>query len=182
MNKLFLFVLGVMFACSAQAGDNDSIYILGWPCDAFTMEPVIDDTRVELMTRDSIVIATATPVWNTRYRPDSRFALKVGVRSGEFIIRLTNPRYQEVVKSFKLRVGKHESNYSLGNLKMRREMKRELDEVTVAATKIKFYTRGDTLVYNADAFNLAEGSMLDALVEQLPGAELTRDGRIFVNG
>jgi len=59
---------------------------------------------------------------------------------------------------------------------------RQLGEATVRATKVKIYTKGDTLVYNADAFQLAEGSMLDALIKQLPGAELKDDGRILVNG
>lgn len=57
-----------------------------------------------------------------------------------------------------------------------------LNEVTVTASKIKFCHRGDTLVYNADAFQLAEGSMLDGLIKQLPGAELSGDGRITING
>lgn len=75
----------------------------------------------------------------------------------------------------------------------RREMKKELpdiclmrarllDEVTVTATKVKFYHKLDTLVYDASAFQLAEGSMLDALVSQLPGVELKDNGQIFVNG
>ncbi|MDE6000143.1 MAG: hypothetical protein K2H04_08790, partial [Bacteroidaceae bacterium] len=38
------------------------------------------------------------------------------------------------------------------------------------------------VVYNASAFQLAEGSMLDALVKQLPGVELDSDGRIYHNG
>ena len=59
---------------------------------------------------------------------------------------------------------------------------KQLNEAVVTATKVKFYTKGDTLVYNADAFQLQEGSMLDALVAQLPGAELKPDGRIMVNG
>ena len=42
--------------------------------------------------------------------------------------------------------------------------------------------KGDTIVYNADAFNLAEGNMLDALIARLPGAKLEKDGRIYVNG
>ena len=41
---------------------------------------------------------------------------------------------------------------------------------------------GDTVVYNADAFQLAEGSMLDALVERLPGVELRDNGVITHNG
>lgn len=59
---------------------------------------------------------------------------------------------------------------------------RKLGEVTVTASKIKFYNRGDTLVYNADAFQLAEGSMLDELVARLPGVELKDGGAIYVNG
>lgn len=58
----------------------------------------------------------------------------------------------------------------------------KLGEVTVTASKIKFYNRGDTIVYNADAFQLAEGSMLDALINQLPGVQLDDNGRITVNG
>ncbi|MCM1519570.1 MAG: outer membrane beta-barrel family protein [Lachnoclostridium sp.] len=58
----------------------------------------------------------------------------------------------------------------------------KLGEVTVTASKIKFYNKGDTIVFNADAFQLAEGSMLDGLIAQLPGVELNDDGQIKVNG
>lgn len=57
-----------------------------------------------------------------------------------------------------------------------------LDEVTVKASKVKFYNKGDTLVYNTDAFKLAEGSMLDVLIQQLPDVELKDNGSIYVNG
>ncbi len=64
----------------------------------------------------------------------------------------------------------------------RRPKETVLDEATVKATKVKFYVRGDTLVYNADAGRLEEGSVLDALIRQVPGAKLKDDGRIMVNG
>ncbi len=57
----------------------------------------------------------------------------------------------------------------------------ELDEVTVKASLVKMVYHGDTIIYNADAFRLSDGSMLDALIEQLPGVEL-RGNQIFVNG
>ena len=57
-----------------------------------------------------------------------------------------------------------------------------LDEVVVTATKLKFYMDGDTLVYNADAFNLAEGSMISTLIKKLPGVEMKKGGEIYVNG
>ena len=58
----------------------------------------------------------------------------------------------------------------------------ELKEVTVQASKVKFYHRGDTIVYNADAFVVADGSMLDDIIRQLPGVELKENGQILVNG
>ncbi len=83
--------------------------------------------------------------------------------------------------------------YTLNNLSGRKflydlppfylkEERNTLKEVSVVASKVKFYHKGDTVVYNADAFQLAEGSMLDALIRQLPGAELKEDGRIYLNG
>lgn len=50
----------------------------------------------------------------------------------------------------------------------------KLGEAVVRATKIKMVMKGDTLVYNADAFQLSQGSMLDALIEQLPGRNSMR--------
>lgn len=72
--------------------------------------------------------------------------------------------------------------YDFGTVALSRKMEHKLGEATIKATKVKFFHKGDTLVYNADAFQLPEGSMLDALVRQLPGVELKEDGRIFVNG
>lgn len=168
---------------TAFAEKTDSLTLWGWPRDAFTMQPVIDSTLAELLTLDSTVIATAVPTWNS-YRPNSYFVMPIPFRSGEYILRLTNPKYLTTTKRFKIKVKKNEDSYTIGEVKMRRKpmQSRQLNGVTITATKIKFYHKGDTLVYNADAFNLAEGSMLDALVEQLPGVELKRDGRIFLNG
>lgn len=70
----------------------------------------------------------------------------------------------------------------LDAIPMYREMVRKLKEVKVTATLVKMVMKKDTIVYNADAFQLAEGSMLDQLVAQLPGVELRDNGQIYVNG
>lgn len=62
------------------------------------------------------------------------------------------------------------------------EDSKTLSEIVVKATKIKMVMKGDTIVYDATAFNLSEGSMLDALIRQLPGATLDDKGVIKVNG
>ncbi len=79
------------------------------------------------------------------------------------------------------KIGKRESYRSIPTVYLERAP-HNLGEVTVTASKIKFYHKGDTIVYNADAFQLAEGSMLDALIAQLPGVELDEGGQIKVNG
>lgn len=59
---------------------------------------------------------------------------------------------------------------------------RTLGEASVTASRIMMVTKGDTTIYYADAFNLPEGSMLDALISRIPGAKIDRDGRITIDG
>ena len=77
--------------------------------------------------------------------------------------------------------GKRNSLIEIPDLKFYKKA-RTLGEVTVTASKVKFYMKDDTLVYNADAFLLPKGSMLDVLIRQLPGVEFRDDGGIYVNG
>ena len=79
-------------------------------------------------------------------------------------------------------LGRRETTRELPTIYLKRLMTIDLETVTVTASKVKFYHKLDTLVYDASAFQLAEGSMLDALVNQLPGVELKENGQIFVNG
>lgn len=67
-------------------------------------------------------------------------------------------------------------------LQLRKMREIGLDEVVVKATRIKMFYRGDTIVYDATAFRLPEGSMLDDLIRQLPGVTMNEHDEIFVNG
>lgn len=42
--------------------------------------------------------------------------------------------------------------------------------------------KGETTTYNASAFKVAEGSALEELVQNLPGAELDDNGNLIING
>ena len=59
---------------------------------------------------------------------------------------------------------------------------RNLKEATVTASKVMMVMRGDTVVFNASAFMLSEGTMLDGLIAKIPNMKIDRDGRISVNG
>lgn len=57
-----------------------------------------------------------------------------------------------------------------------------LKAVVVKGTRIRMVSRGDTIIYDAQAFAQSEGSMLKELVKQLPGVEVGKDGVVRVNG
>ena len=58
----------------------------------------------------------------------------------------------------------------------------DLSEATVTASRILMVTKGDTIEYNAAAFRMQDGSMLDGLIRALPGVKLDENGKITVNG
>lgn len=98
-----------------------------------------------------------------------------------YVVSVEKKGYDNVTLNYNIKPSKRKSLYECPTIKLARSREKQLDEVVVKATKVKFYSKGDTLVYNADAFQLAEGSMLDALIRQLPGVEL-KNGCIYANG
>lgn len=57
-----------------------------------------------------------------------------------------------------------------------------LDEATVKATAVPVKMIGDTIQYNASAFDIKESDMLEDFFRKLPGWAIDRNGRITVNG
>ncbi len=152
--------------------------------DNVTKEALVG-SRIDLLsTNDSSIIAScfASQMYvnqnDTIYT--SEFGMNIKYNSIGYILRLSD--YEHETHYINLNSKRlNNSLLNLGNIYLKRKV-HNLSEVTVTASKVKFYNRGDTVVFNADAFILADGSMLDALIRQLPGVELHDDGRIYVNG
>lgn len=119
---------------------------------------------------------------NGDYDTLSYFSMRVPRVDSVYTIRVSCDGYQTETFDYPVQnIGKREEYREMGNIYLQRAPQM-LKEVTVTSSKIKFYNKGDTVVFNAEAFQLAEGSMLDALVAQLPGVELSNNGQIKVNG
>ena len=153
-------------------------------------KPLIGAT-VELLDADSAVLQQVVAKhhytgygeggdvheWDT-----SDFSFTVPALPAKYIFRVSLLGHRTAYIDYSIdRIGRREHERSLPPFYLY-EQSKMLQEVVVTASKVKFYYKGDTLIYNADAFILAEGSMLDALIGQLPGVELRRDGRIYHNG
>ena len=107
-------------------------------------------------------------------------------KPGKYIVRISAKDYVTAYADLDAtRLHKREQYRYLPDVYLRKPAKKfevELGEVVVKSTLLKFYMDGDTLVYNADAFPTAEGSMLGELMKKLPGVEVEKGGVITVNG
>ena len=192
-------LLALFFCLSATAGawaQTDStktrqkkerqIELSGEVYDSFTKAKV--KAFMTLMHRaDSAVVDTMTCwMWGT----SSYYEFKVPAKNDDFIIRAQAEGYEDTCMVYQLRHIARNSWFSLPRILMKKKQRSDddvykdvdLGGVVITGTKVKLAYRGDTLVYNASAFNLPEGSMLDGLIRQMPGAELKDNGDIYING
>ena len=144
-------------------------------------------SNVRLLTADGVRIDSCEAISYMQYGNNppieyADFGFRVPARPAKYIIQASYVGFKTAEVPFELNnIYRREQRRELPPIYMKRETKM-LQEVVVTSSKVQFYYKGDTLVFNADAFELAEGSMLDALVRQLPGVELKEGGRIYHNG
>ena len=187
--KSYILLCGLVWLVAGKAlgqTAGDSVAVYGNVKDSFTHE-VLRDVHVEIMRPDSSLIDEFyTEIY--RYGGYMHNVEKAGylyVPRTSCIFRFSKEGYvTQTVLLDKKDIGRREKRVFLGEILLRKKPKsldRELGEATVTASKIRMVVKGDTLVYDADAFQLAEGSMLDGLIKCLPGFEI-RGGQIRVNG
>jgi len=155
--------------------------------DSFTNLP-ISNVKLTLLSADSTVIDTCrTFIWNDKaVHPDSYFYMQKNLSEGKYIFKIEHPDYFTTFVDKELLFKSRNTSIDMQDIPIKRKgmenKEHMLGEIVVKSTKIKMVMKGDTIIYNADAFNLPQGSMLDALIRQLPGATLNSNGEIFING
>ena len=178
-----IYVALLLFALPIQASDYKHS-VEGSVVDNITGMGVT--AKITLMTADSVVIDTITAdieemPYDIGYHK-AYYEFKDAVTAkGKYIIKAEKEGYDVCYMNCELR-STREDYIKVKEIRMTKIVEHELKGVTVVASKVKMVMKGDTIVYNANAFNLAEGNMLDALIARLPGAKLEKDGRIYVNG
>lgn len=158
--------------------------------DSFTKVGV-QGVKITLMREDSTVVDTVSVFRNgsNALKPDYAYRFEIPAEPAHYIILAQHPDYEDTYINYSIRYIGRNSYFDAPWHYMKRRSSvidpyqgEALREVTVKGTRIKVAYKGDTIVYDASAFKLPDGSMLDALVRQLPGAVLKDDGTITVNG
>jgi len=175
-------IIAIAAVCSSWA--QDQMLVCGSVRDAFLKTP-LPDARVSLFTADSVMLVDSIPVRVLKNKEGNVSATQfnISVKKGvKYMFRGQKDGYEDKWVSFELSPDDSCVFFLDENLDMRKIRTVDLSEVTVTATRIKMFYRGDTIVYDATAFKLPDGSMLDDLIRQMPGVTLNDAGEIFVNG
>ena len=176
MKKFLVMMIALVLAIGTQA--QETVTLVGQVQDVFLKRPlvakisvyetdsttcVLDSVRVERIedVNGDIIIAPY-------YAP-------VKAAPHDYLIRAELPGYEVAWQKVWV-TNTTEKELSVPLIKMRRARHITLNEVVVTATKVKMFYRGDTLIYDATAFNMPDGSMLDDLIRQMPGVTMNDGG------
>ena len=198
MKQTIITILVAILSLTIQAQDkqkNNKIYLYGSVADGFT-KAAIKDVQIVLMRPDSTAVDTTQTYESYGYSSGigrtpstSRYYIRIPRDPAKYIVKAEHPNYETAYADFEMKkVSRRLQEMEGPKLYLKKKANAhhfeggELGEVVVKATRVKMVWKGDTLVFNADAFNVPEGSMLDGLIRQLPGVELKDNGEIFVNG
>lgn len=184
---LLLLLLFNVIGGAAQNSKADkpkrTVRLLQYVKDSFTGVKL--KARVTLMRHDSTIVDTII----CRGRQNNYFArFEVEAKPAKYIVKAECEGYASNCQDYEIKRVARNRGFKMPDLNLKKLAQSDiykevdLDGVVVTGTKVKFTYRGDTIVYNASAFNVPDGSMLDALVRQLPGAEIKSNGDIYVNG
>lgn len=177
-------IASATFAQDDQAQEQQKLQVTGQVIDFLSQRPV-DSLFVEIIQNGRSIDTARIQKFGWGQHRDIRFTFTV-TQVGKYELRIVSPGFKTKYLPFELeKFHKNEKFRNLPVTYMQKEKQLDevaLDEVTVTATRLKFYTNGDTLVYDATAFQMADGSMLDALIKKLPGVTMEDGGVIYVNG
>lgn len=165
------------------------IEVKGTVEDAFLQKPV-PAVNIALTDLDSNLVCNPVVTKSDLYRvfgdesPSSErevFSLQVPALPQSYYIHAYREGYGDVWQKITVKDTANKV-MEIPTIKMRKVNSRSLGEAVVTATRVKMYYKGDTIVYDALAFNMPEGSLLEDLINQLPGVTMNNSGEIFVNG
>ena len=204
--KQTLFILAIMVSTAlTMSAQKRKIELWGHVYDQVTHH-AIRGAKATLMLADSTHVDSANCNYFTSgyYGTDANYCFAIPRQPQRYIIMVTHPEYETCFVDYEVKTPGRNTYFDAPWHYMKRKEKptahndvkpdrlgdatdsmtatHHLGEVVVKGTRIKMAYKNDTIVYNASAFQLPEGSMLDALIRQMPGVELKDDGSILVNG
>ena len=165
-------VLALILCVWSVCSWAQKVTVSGKVIEEDTSEPAFSASVVLLKTTDSTLVTGASSGL------DGKFSIPA-VKPGKYIFRITSVGFKPYYKNVQLVASK--PKVAMGTIKLQTDAAL-LSAVEVTARQAQVEMKADTFVYNAGAYRVPEGSALEELVKKLPGAEVSEDGTITING
>lgn len=167
MKRSILSMLLMLVAIASLAQER---LISGKITDRDTKDPV-EQVTIQLLKTDSTYVSGAIS--------DERGLFHVNApANGKYLLKITSVGYKPTVKRIQI---SEDKNLAMGNVVIGADAIM-LKGAVVTAMAQKVSLKEDTFVYNSAAYRTPEGSVVEELVKRLPGAEVSDDGTIKING
>ena len=166
--RLIIIYIIVVVSCVSASAQKPSV--TGTVVDA-SNDSVLFRATVQLLKSDTTFVGGV--LTDSRGRFDIRTDAP-----GKYILKVSNMGYTERMHDVTVSAGR---NTDAGKIMLEQSVTL-LGEAVVTANVPKMVVKEDTFVYNASAYRVAEGSVIEELVKKLPGAKIEEDGSITING
>lgn len=173
MKKLLLLFAVTLWSVSGSMAQDRKVKVTGNVADYETSEPVIAATVQLLALPDSSFQAGATTDAKGRFEMEER------LRSGDYLLKVSFVGYGDEYRNFA--VINETRRVRLDSIRLKTDALL-LKEAVIEAQMAQVQVVDDTVVFNAEAFRVPEGSMLEELIRKLPGYEVGDDGTVTYNG
>ena len=170
--KLLLMALSMCCVSIAFAQDR-RVKVTGEVTDYETNEPVIAATVQLLSLPDSSFVTGATTDLKGQFELEQRMSL------GNYLLKVSFVGYGDDYRGFT--VAEDTRRIRLDSIRLKTDALL-LQEAVIEAQIAQVQVAEDTVIFNAEAFRVAEGSMLEELIRKLPGYEVESDGTVKYNG
>ena len=167
MKRSILMMLLVFVTMASFAQDR---LITGVITDRDTKDPV-EQVTIQLLKTDSTYVSGALS------NEQGLFHIKAPA-NGKYLLKMSSVGYKTTVKRIEI---SDDKNLAMGNVVLGADAIM-LKGAVVTAMAQKVNLKEDTFVYNSAAYRTPEGSVVEELVKRLPGAEVSDDGTIKING
>ena len=136
-----------------------------------TLEPMQSATVKLFNNKDSLVTGAVT-------NEKGQFLLP-NIRAGKYTIKVSFIGYKEQI--FGITLPERSGNFKVSDIMMR-ENATVMKEAVVEGKLPELTVVDDTVMYNADAFKLEDGAMVEELIKKLPGIVEESEGNYTFNG
>ena len=170
MHRFLLLATVVCFGVATASAQKTRVY--GRVFDSQSGEALVRAT-VQLMKPDTTSMITGDVTGSL-----GTFTIK-NVAAGDYVVKISYIGYHNFFRKITVAAKQQEQNVGTVMLVPSSVL---LETAVVSATLPQMEVKEDTLIFNADAFKVPEGSVLEELIRKLPGAEVSSDGTIKING